>query len=279
MLIALGIAILVILAVVAIAATRHPRPAIGRLSRETRARDRSAPCPRHDRRGPDGARTPDRGRARRAAVALRPASPPAHADRTPARPIPTDGELGITRRQFFNRSILAGTGLGLGAFGVASLAFLWPSASTGFGGKINIGSEAAAKASIASKTPYYSADAKAYVVAYPSADLAKAKKVSAYTRADPRGHGGRLRRPLPEVSAPRLPRAVVPELAMVRVPLSRLEVQRGGREAERSRAAGHGPVRVRGVGGDIIVDTGNIVLGPPIGTNTINQSPAGPLCV
>jgi cytochrome b6-f complex iron-sulfur subunit len=32
-------------------------------------------------------------------------------------------------------------------------------------------------------------------------------------------------------------------------------------------------------GGSIVVDTGNLVLGPPIGTNTINQSPEGPLCV
>ncbi len=32
-------------------------------------------------------------------------------------------------------------------------------------------------------------------------------------------------------------------------------------------------------GGNIVVDTGNLVLGPPIGTNTIDQSPEGPLCV
>ena len=32
-------------------------------------------------------------------------------------------------------------------------------------------------------------------------------------------------------------------------------------------------------GGNITVDTGLLVLGPPIGTNTINQSPEGPLCV
>ena len=55
-------------------------------------------------------------------------------------------ELGVTRRQFFNRSILAGSGLGLGAFGVAALAFLWPSSSGGFGGKVSVGSEADAKA-------------------------------------------------------------------------------------------------------------------------------------
>ena len=43
-----------------------------------------------------------------------------------------------------------------------------------------------------------------------------------------------LRRPVPEVRPPRLPGAVVPELAMVRVPLPRLQVQTG---SERRRAA------------------------------------------
>jgi cytochrome b6-f complex iron-sulfur subunit len=32
-------------------------------------------------------------------------------------------------------------------------------------------------------------------------------------------------------------------------------------------------------GGSLVVDTGNLVLGPPIGTDTTNQSPEGPLCV
>ena len=31
--------------------------------------------------------------------------------------------------------------------------------------------------------------------------------------------------------------------------------------------------------GSIVVDTGNIFLGPPIGTNTTGQNAEGPLCV
>src|SRR5207344_1582297 len=90
-------------------------------------------------------------------------------------------ELGVTRRQFFNRSILAGTGLGLGAFGIAALAFLWPSAGGGFGGKVVVGSEADAKDAFDNKIPFYNAAAKTYIVAYPADDLAKAKKIPAYT--------------------------------------------------------------------------------------------------
>jgi cytochrome b6-f complex iron-sulfur subunit len=32
-------------------------------------------------------------------------------------------------------------------------------------------------------------------------------------------------------------------------------------------------------GNSIVVDTGNLVLGPPIGTDTTRQTPAGPPCV
>ena len=32
-------------------------------------------------------------------------------------------------------------------------------------------------------------------------------------------------------------------------------------------------------GGQMTINTGDIELGPPIGTNTINQSPEAPLCV
>ena len=77
------------------------------------------------------------------------------------------------------------------------------------------------------KMPFYNATAKTYIVAYPKADLPKAKKVTAYTPPIIAGMEAGLRRALPEVRAPRLPGAVVPELAVVRVPVPRLEVQPG----------------------------------------------------
>ena len=56
----------------------------------------------------------------------------------------------------------------------------------------------------------------------------------------------RVRRALPEVRAPRLPGAVVPELAVVRVPVPRLEVQPGRREAGWPGAARSRPLRRHG---------------------------------
>src|SRR5436853_362345 len=44
-------------------------------------------------------------------------------------------ELGVTRRQFLNRGLLTAVGFGLAGFAPAMLAFLWPTGSSGFGGK------------------------------------------------------------------------------------------------------------------------------------------------
>jgi cytochrome b6-f complex iron-sulfur subunit len=88
-------------------------------------------------------------------------------------------ELGISRRQFFNRGILTGMLLGVSGFGAAALGFLWPGASSagGFGSKINIGNKSDIDAAIAKQMPYYNATAKVYINPYPKSALPKAKKI------------------------------------------------------------------------------------------------------
>ena len=48
-------------------------------------------------------------------------------------------ELGISRRQFFNRGMLITMALSLGAFGAAAISFLYASSAGGFGGRIDAG--------------------------------------------------------------------------------------------------------------------------------------------
>ena len=64
-------------------------------------------------------------------------------------------------------------------------------------------------------------------------------RVRAGAPRDGAGHRGAL----PEVRAPRVPRAVVPDLAVVRVPVPRLEVQPGRREEGWPGTAGPRPLR------------------------------------
>jgi cytochrome b6-f complex iron-sulfur subunit len=288
--IAIAIVAVIALALIALVVTARSRATTGRLSRETRKRDEAA-----GGSGVDIAATPTdetnveaesaEGRARadearRAIGSGGSQVPAARPDATTAVYEPVDiEELGVTRRQFFNRTLLAGTGLGLGAFGVASLAFLWPGASSGFGGKINVGTVAAADTAIGNKMPFYNATAKTYIVAYPKKDLPKAKKISAYT---------------PPVIAGMEAGYVALYQRCVhlgcRVPWCQssqwFECPCHGSKYNKVGEKVGGPAP-RGLdrfvltvsGGNIIVDTGNLVLGPPIGTNTIDQSPEGPLCV
>ena len=201
--IAIAIVAVVALAVIGLVVTARSRATTGRLSRETRKRDEAAgastaaaaaaPADETDRARPRRPRVATRADEARKAIESGSAQVPeprAAGTAVVYEPVDLD-ELGVTRRQFFNRSILAGSGLGLGAFGVAALAFLWPSAGGGFGGKIVVGSEADAKDAFDNKIPFYNAAAKTYIVAYPKDDLPKAKKVPAYTAADHRRDGDR----------------------------------------------------------------------------------------
>ena len=88
------------------------------------------------------------------------------------------------------------------------------------------------------------------------------------------------RRALPEVRAPRLPRAVVRHLAVVRVPVPRLAVQPGRREEGRPGAARPRPLRRRRSTAASSPSTpAPIIQGPPIGTNTTGQEAEGPHCI
>jgi cytochrome b6-f complex iron-sulfur subunit len=285
---AIGIAALLVLAVIALVVTARQRSTTGALSRETRRRDEEAAGSSVPAVAvPVGAAAEDQsdvGRARadeaRRAIesgtggAVEPAAPA-----TPAvyEPIDLD-ELGVTRRQFFNRSILAGTGLGLGAFGVASLAFLWPSSGGGFGGKVTVGSVADVEAAIDSKIPFYNAGAKTYIVAYPPDDISKARKVPAYA---------------PVISGMEQGYVALYQKCVhlgCRVPWCQssqwFECPCHGSKYNRVGEKQAGPAP-RGLdrfplevsGGSITVDTGIIVIGPPIGVDTTSQSPEGAPCV
>jgi cytochrome b6-f complex iron-sulfur subunit len=288
--IAIAIVAVIALAVVGLLVTARSRATTGRLSRETRKRDQAtAASAATETAAPAGEESIDvasaegRGRADEARRAIESGGSSVPEPRAATAPVvyePVDlDELGVTRRQFFNRAIIAGSGLGLGAFGVAALAFLWPGASAGFGGKINVGSVADANTAISGKQPYYNATAKAYIVAYPKSALPAAKKVSAYT---------------PPILAGMEAGFVALYQKCVhlgcRVPWCQssqwFECPCHGSKYNKVGEKVGGPAP-RGLdrfvfevsGGSIIVDTGNLVLGPPIGTNTINQSPEGPLCV
>ena len=133
----LAIAVLVALAALALFTTMGRRDS-GRLSAETVKKDKSGSPFLADA----GEQVTGKAFERQAALArttpgteIEPVG-----ETAPVAYVPVDPEtLGVTRRQFFNRSIIAMFGLGLSGFGAAVLAFLWPTLSGGFGSKITVG--------------------------------------------------------------------------------------------------------------------------------------------
>jgi cytochrome b6-f complex iron-sulfur subunit len=286
-----GIALLIIgllvLAVIAVLVTARQRSTTGRLSRETRKSDRSTTpaevAPEGMSESVEVESVEARTRADEARRAIASGAPIGEelepsAAKTPVKYVPVDeDELGVTRRQFFNRSILAGSGIGLGAFGAASLAFLWPSGGAASQVKVNVGSEADAKTAFDSKIPYYNASAKVYIVAYPKADLPKAKKVY-----DPiifagmeQGYVALYQKCVHlGCRVPWCESSQWFECPCHGSKYNRVGEKQGG---PAPRGLDRFPLQISG--GNIVVDTGNLQIGPPIGTNTTGQSPEGAPCV
>ena len=193
--------------------------------------------------------------------------------------VPVDPEtLGVTRRQFFNRSIIAMFGLGLSGFGAAVLAFLWPTLSGGFGSKITVGKVDDIEQAISdSKQPFYSATGRVYISPFPKDSIPKAKK--AYSAAVlPCMEAGYVALYQKCVHlgcrVPFCPTSQWFECGCHGSQYNRVGEKKGG---PAPRGLDRFPLEVKG--GSVTVDTGIVVQGPPIGVNTTGQEAEGPHCV
>jgi cytochrome b6-f complex iron-sulfur subunit len=258
--------------------------AVGLLARETVKRDRNraraAVAPGTDLAATDDSFLPAPRTAREVERAAN--GGVVVAERAPAIPRPAmDAEqLGVARRQFLNRGIIAMFILGLGSFpGLGVIAFLWPKLSGGFGSKVNVGKKADIFAAIeAKKEPFYNAEARSYIVEYPKEALSKARQAYA---------GGVLTGMEAGVAAiyqkcvhlgckvPWCGSSQWFECPCHGSQYNRIGEKKGG---PAPRGLDHFAVSVS-EDGSIIVDSGSLTGGPPIGTNTTGQEAEGPHCV
>ena len=204
------------------------------------------------------------------------------AETAPAPWMPPDPEaLGVTRRQFFNRATVTLMSAGLGAFAAAGfVAFLWPTATGGFGQQVTVGKLDDILETIRTGDGFfYAPAARTWITEYPADALAAARL--GLPRQHPRRDGDRAssrstRSARTSAAAcPRAPPAAGSSAAATarsttasvrRRPVRR----RGAWTASRSRWPSNG---------DVTVDTGVVVAGPPIGTNTTGQEAEGPHCI
>lgn len=267
-----------------LAGSTRRRERVGRLSAETVRRDRSA---RETETAEEEARetgtsvevaTTARARAeeaRRAAAGELEPRPTATVMR--AEPV-DEGALGITRRQFFNRGTLALIGLAVGALGGAVLGFLWPSSAGGFGSKITIGNRDDILGEIEeTSAPVYSAEARTYLNPYPESALGEGEQVY-----DPVLLPGMeaglvaLWQKCPHLGC-RVPWCETSQ--WFECPCHGSKYNRVGEKKGGPAPRGMDRFPIELAGDDVVVNTGLVVQGPPIGTDTTGQGQEGPSCV
>ncbi len=284
-LIVAGVALLGI-AVFAAMRSREADDAVNTLSRETRQRDRGSAV-----LGDEDALTGKQ--VERAQVLERKAASKelvlaARQSAPPAPYVPPDPEvIGVSRRQFFNRTIILMMQIGLGGFGLACIAFLWPQLGGGFGSAIRVGLVNDVLGEIRGNNGFlYRAEGRMWITEYPNGAVEKAR--ASYSAAELNGMEAGLNLGLdagvialyqkcPHLGC-RVPECVTSqwfECPCHGSQYNRVGEKRGG-PAPRGMDRFAMSVSADGV---LTVDTGTIIQGPPIGTNTTGQEAEGPNCI
>ena len=193
--------------------------------------------------------------------------------------VPPDPEaVGVSRRQFFNRSIIAFFGLGLSGFGAAVIAFLWPQPKGGFGSKIRVGAVEEVKAQIeAGGGFYYLPEGRMWVTDYPLGAVEKAKAVYPPAVLNALEVGlSPLYQKCPHLGC-RVPSC--PTSQWFECPCHGSQYNQAGEKKGGPAPRGMDRFATEVAGGVLVVDTGTVIQGPPIGVNTTGQEAEGPHCV
>ena len=252
----------------------------GALSAETVKRDRSARAAATSAAESTTSRAADveaAGVAARVGTAVAPTS--ADTGLTPWLP-PDPDALGVSRRQFFNRATISLMAAGIGTFSAASfVAFLWPTKTGGFGGKVSVGRYDDVIAGIRSGDGFfYAPEARAWITEYPEDALPKAADAYAASMMPgiERGLIASYQK-CPHLGC-RVPQCLSSqwfECGCHGSQYNRVGEKKGG---PAPRGMDHFPLEFSAAD-EVTVDTGTIVQGVPIGTNTTGQEAEGPNCV
>ena len=271
--ITIAIAVLAVLGlgVVLTATRRSDMSGVGVLSRETRKRDRDAKkSSRNARRDVEA----EASAARSTAVAV---MPPAAVEPWVA---PDAEMIGESRRAFLNRATGTLMSASLGGFAAALIAFLWKGADSGFGSKINAGKLEDVIGQIrANKGFLYLPEARAWVTEYPKEAISKADTI--YAGQGPVFSGMSegivaLYQKCPHLGCK------VPECKTSQwfeCPCHGSQYNRVGEKKGGPAPRGMDRFGVSVNNGLVVIDTGTVFGGPPIGVNTTGQEAEGPHCV
>jgi cytochrome b6-f complex iron-sulfur subunit len=273
LIIALAVAAIVVLGglVFVTAARRSEVRGAGALSRETKKRDRGAAA---------NAATAS-GRAYESAATSTSTEVAVRESVELTEWVAPDPEaLGETRRAFFNRATVTLMSASLGAFGASLIGFLWKGAAGGFGSKISVGKIDDVIQGIKSNKGFmYYPEARAWVTEYPKDSLAKAEAVYGSQPAVLAGMQAgvvALYQKCPHLGC-RVPDCKSSqwfECGCHGSMYNRVGEKKGG---PAPRGMDRFGVAVNN--GVLVIDTGAVFGGPPIGVNTTGQEAEGPHCL
>lgn len=250
----------------------------GALSDETVARDRAA----RKAAGATASATAERDAAEAAGVEARTGTALAKVAETVPEPfVPADPDaIGVSRRQFFNRATITLMGAGIGAFAAASfVAFLWPTKTGGFGGKVSVGRYDDVISGIRNSGGFfYAPEARAWITEYPVDAIPKAEGIYASSLMVGMQQGliaSYQKCPHLGCRVPECSSSQWFECGCHGSQYNRVGEKKGG---PAPRGMDHFPLEFTAAG-EVFVDTGTIVQGVPIGVNTTGQEAEGPHCV
>jgi len=258
-------------------ARRDRDQATGYVSRETAKRDKASPTIAElgESEGITSGREVERASAlARQGGGLVPAAPAPVALREPL----DEEALGVTRRQFLNRSLGGMFAFALSGFGAACIAFLWPTLKGGFGSKITVGSLADSMATLTEKKmPIYNPEGRFYLNPYPKTALSKAKSIAAYSAVLPGYESGvvALYQKCPHLGC-RVPWCASSQ--WFECPCHGSQYNRVGEKRAGPAPRGMDRFVVDIKGDTITVDTKTVLQGPPLGTDSTGQQIEGPHC-
>ena len=192
---------------------------------------------------------------------------------------PDPEQTGVARRQFLNRSIVGSFALGLAGFGGSMLAFLWPPFITGFGAPLNMGKVTDIVQAIRDNGGFwYRPEGRMWLTEYPAGAIERARNV--YSGPELAGMEAgvlALFQKCPHLGC-RVPSCATSqwfECPATAQSTTGVGEKRGG-PAPRGMDRFAMEVSPDGV---LTVKTGEVIQGPPIGTNTTGQEAEGPNCI
>jgi cytochrome b6-f complex iron-sulfur subunit len=188
-------------------------------------------------------------------------------------PAPPKRAPAVSRRDFFRKSLITSLLVFGAQFGGATIAFLWPNLKGGFGSLIDAGALEDIKAAVRSGEPFYVGTGRFYIVPYngkPSGDIDYVKE----------GVSGEGIMPLYQRCVHlgcRVP--FCGQSKWFECPCHGSKYNQAGEYQLGPAPRGMDRFPLTIADGRVMVDTADVQLGPPRGTDTIKQPPQGAFCV